>query len=65
MDAMLGACGLKDIGYYFPNSDPKLKNISSIILLNKVIGLLKKKRRKLNNIDITIIAQKPNKPFCR
>ncbi|MCB4792737.1 MAG: 2-C-methyl-D-erythritol 2,4-cyclodiphosphate synthase [Elusimicrobia bacterium] len=64
MDAILGACGLKDIGHYFPNTDPRLRNISSFILLEKVLSLLKKQKKKVNNIDITIIAQKPKISPC-
>jgi 2-C-methyl-D-erythritol 2,4-cyclodiphosphate synthase len=59
MDALLGAVGLKDIGNFFPNTDPKYKNISSIWLLECVYKELKKKKYRINNVDISVIAEKP------
>ena len=63
MDALLGAAGLNDIGHFFPNTDPAYKNISSIKLLEIVYKELKKqsfKRSfKINNVDMTIIAEAP------
>ncbi|MDR3244432.1 MAG: 2-C-methyl-D-erythritol 2,4-cyclodiphosphate synthase [Elusimicrobiota bacterium] len=59
MDAMLGAAGLNDIGHFFPNTDLKYKNISSLILLKAAAGEIKKRKFKINNIDMTIIAQTP------
>ncbi|MDR1522801.1 MAG: 2-C-methyl-D-erythritol 2,4-cyclodiphosphate synthase [Endomicrobium sp.] len=59
MDALLGACGLNDIGHFFPNNDIKYKNISSISLLEKVYKELKKQKFFVNNVDITIIAEVP------
>jgi len=59
MDAMLGAAGLNDIGHFFPNTDLKYKNISSLILLKTAAGEIKKRKFKINNIDMTIIAQTP------
>jgi 2-C-methyl-D-erythritol 2,4-cyclodiphosphate synthase len=59
MDAVLGACGLKDIGFYFPNTDKEIKDISSLILLSRVMKLLKNKKKNINNFDITLIAEKP------
>ncbi|MFH1368078.1 MAG: 2-C-methyl-D-erythritol 2,4-cyclodiphosphate synthase [Elusimicrobiota bacterium] len=59
MDALLGAAGLSDIGHFFPNTDPKLKDISSLLLLKRVVSELKKKKLKANNADIMIIAEKP------
>jgi len=58
-DALLGAAGLRDIGHYFPNSDPKWKNISSLILLEQCAKLLKKKKLKITNIDSTILLEEP------
>jgi len=58
-DALLGAAGLKDIGNYFPNTDPKWKNISSLILLQECCKLLKKKRFKIVNIDSTVLLEEP------
>jgi 2-C-methyl-D-erythritol 2,4-cyclodiphosphate synthase len=58
-DALLGAAGLNDIGYYFPNTDKKWKNISSLILLQECYKLLKKKKLNINNIDSTILLEMP------
>lgn len=58
-DALLGAAALGDIGKHFPDSDPKYKGISSIILLKHVCSLVREKGFEIENADITIIAQKP------
>jgi 2-C-methyl-D-erythritol 2,4-cyclodiphosphate synthase len=58
-DAILGAAGLKDIGHYFPNTDAKWKNISSLILLSECSKLIKKKRLKVGNIDSTLLLEEP------
>jgi len=58
-DALLGAAGLQDIGHYFPNTDPKWKNISSLILLGESNKLLKKRKLKIINIDSTILLEEP------
>jgi 2-C-methyl-D-erythritol 2,4-cyclodiphosphate synthase len=49
-DAMLGAMGEGDLGRHYPSSDPKFKNISSLVLLEEVSGLLAKKGYRLVNI---------------
>lgn len=59
MDALLGAAALGDIGKHFPDTDAKYKNISSIVLLEYVGILIKDKNYIIENIDATIIAQKP------
>ena len=59
MDALLGAAGLGDIGKHFPDHDEQFKNISSLILLDKVGELLQNEGYIVNNIDATIVAQKP------
>lgn len=59
MDALLGAAALGDIGKHFPDSDPKYKGISSISLLKYVGNLIKDKNYIIENIDSTIIAQRP------
>jgi 2-C-methyl-D-erythritol 2,4-cyclodiphosphate synthase len=56
---MLGAMGEGDLGRHYPSSDPKFKNISSLVLLEEVSGLLAKKGYRLVNIDTVIIAQAP------
>ena len=58
-DALLGAANLGDIGKHFPDNDPQYKNISSTILLEKVLEILKYNKFKINNIDSTICLQKP------
>ncbi len=59
MDSLLGASALGDIGKHFPDTDPKYKGISSIALLKAVGKLLKDNNWAIQNIDSTIIAQKP------
>lgn len=59
MDALLGAAGLRDIGYHFPDTDPAYSGISSMKLLEQVAKLLEEKMYLIENIDATIIAQKP------
>ena len=59
MDALLGAAALGDIGMHFPDTDPKYKGISSIRLLEQVAALLDEQKYLIENIDATIIAQKP------
>lgn len=59
MDAMLGAAGLRDIGYYFPPEDDQYKGISSMLLLEKVNSLLKERGLQAYNIDIMVISETP------
>ena len=59
MDALLGAAALGDIGKHFPDTDPKYKGISSILLLEHVGKLLEEHCYIIGNIDATIIAQRP------
>lgn len=59
MDALCGAAGMRDIGVLFPNTDRKLKNISSLKLLETVGDLIHKKGFIVGNIDSTIIAEEP------
>lgn len=59
MDALLGAAALGDIGRHFPDTDETYKGASSIELLKKVKLLLEDKLYLIENIDATIIAQKP------
>lgn len=59
MDALLGAAGLGDIGKHFPDTDPAYKGISSVKLLEHVAALIEEKGYVVENIDATIIAQKP------
>ncbi|MDO5415616.1 MAG: 2-C-methyl-D-erythritol 2,4-cyclodiphosphate synthase [Lachnospiraceae bacterium] len=59
MDALLGAAALGDIGQHFPDTDPAYKGISSIQLLKHVGKLLDEHHYVIENIDATIIAQRP------
>jgi len=59
IDAMLGALALSDIGTLFPDNKEEFKGISSVILLQKVNGLILEKGYEINNIDSNIIAQEP------
>lgn len=59
MDALLGAAALGDIGKHFPDADPEYEGISSIRLLEHVGRLLDEKGYVIENIDATIIAQRP------
>ena len=58
-DALLGALGQGDIGEHFPNTDQKYKNISSTVLLMKVLVLVRKEKYQIGNIDIVIQAEEP------
>lgn len=63
-DALLGASGQRDIGYHFPDTDPKYKGINSLKLLSLVGELLSDLGYYICNIDSTIIAQAPKmKPY--
>lgn len=58
-DAILGALGEPDIGYWFPPSDESIEGISSMKILKKVQGLVEGKHAFIENIDSTIIAERP------
>ncbi len=58
-DSVLGAAGLKDIGYYFSNKDSRWKNVSSLVLLAECMKLIKKQRLKVGNVDITVVLEEP------
>lgn len=58
-DALLGAAALGDIGKHFPDNDNSFKDIDSRILLRRTVELLKQKGFRIENIDATVIAQKP------
>lgn len=59
MDALLGAAGERDIGYHFPPSEEKYKDISSLMLLKAVKYKLKEKNYDIINLDITLMAERP------
>ena len=59
MDALLGAAALGDIGRYFPDTDERYKGADSRELLRTVLEILQREGWKVNNADVTIIAQRP------
>ena len=58
-DAVLGALGLGDLGRHFPDTDPDLKGISSVVLLSRVVAMMRERGYRLINLDTIVIAQKP------
>ena len=58
-DALLGAACLRDIGYHFPDTDPRYKGIDSRKLLREVYRFIKEQGYTLGNCDITICAERP------
>ena len=58
-DALLGAANLRDIGYHFPDTDPKYKGVDSKILLRDTVKLLQDKGWTIGNIDSTVVAEQP------
>ena len=63
-DALLGAVGLKDIGTWFPDTDSTWKNADSTVLLTKVMELMTSRGWQVNNLDCTLVLEKPKmKPY--
>jgi len=58
-DAILGAAGERDIGCHFPDSDPAFKDISSRVLLDRIFGIVRKNGFAVNNVDVTVVLEKP------
>ena len=58
-DALLGAANLRDIGFHFPNTDPKYKNADSKLLLKEVVALLNKEGFVVGNVDATLSLEAP------
>ncbi|MBI5700700.1 2-C-methyl-D-erythritol 2,4-cyclodiphosphate synthase [Candidatus Saganbacteria bacterium] len=64
IDALIGAMGEGAIGDFFPDTDPKYKGISSLVLLSKVGEALAKSEMLINNIDTTLVCEEPKiKPY--
>ncbi len=64
MDALLGAAGLRDIGYHFPDNDPQYKGADSVKLLGHVSEKLTAAGYRVSNVDATLLAQNPKlKPY--
>jgi 2-C-methyl-D-erythritol 2,4-cyclodiphosphate synthase len=59
IDALLGASGLGDIGQHFPSADPAYRDIDSKELLRRVVSLLKGVGYTVENVDATVIAERP------
>lgn len=58
-DALLGAVGAGDLGRHFPDSDPAYKNISSLVLLARIIDIVRQRGYQPVNLDATVVAQAP------
>ncbi|MGZ4033805.1 MAG: 2-C-methyl-D-erythritol 2,4-cyclodiphosphate synthase [Bacteroidia bacterium] len=58
-DALLGAAGMRDIGFHFPDTSAEFKGIDSKILLNRVNDLLKREGYSIGNIDCTLVLEQP------
>ena len=58
-DALLGAAALGDIGKHFPDTDPRFKDISSLVLLKHVGGLIRSNNYEIINVDSTLLLQQP------
>lgn len=58
-DALLGAANLRDIGFHFKNTDPQWKDISSVILLQKSVKLIREKGYEVGNIDAMLCLEAP------
>ena len=59
MDALLSALSLRDIGYHFSDKSPEFKDISSMVLLERVMQMITEKGYKVNNVSAVIMAEKP------
>ncbi len=59
MEALIGAMGLGDLGKHFPDTDPKYKGISSLLLLEETYHLMEENGYVVSNIDATILAERP------
>ncbi|OGP72028.1 MAG: 2-C-methyl-D-erythritol 2,4-cyclodiphosphate synthase, partial [Deltaproteobacteria bacterium RBG_13_58_19] len=58
-DALLGAVGAGDLGTHFPDNDPQYKDISSLILLQRIMEIVRERGFRPVNLDATIVAQQP------
>jgi 2-C-methyl-D-erythritol 2,4-cyclodiphosphate synthase len=58
-DALLGAAGLRNIGYYFSDKDPQWKGVDSKILLAKSLQMVRDEGYEVGNVDVTIVLQQP------
>jgi 2-C-methyl-D-erythritol 2,4-cyclodiphosphate synthase len=58
-EALLGALALGDLGRHFPDSDPRWRGVSSLVLLEHVVGLIRGRGGRVINVDATVLAQAP------
>lgn len=58
-DALLGAANLRDIGFHFKNTDPQWKGVSSVLLLQETVKLIKEKGWEIGNIDAMLCLEAP------
>jgi len=58
-DAVLGAIGEQDIGHHFPNTDPSIRGMSSLLILEKAANLAQSRGAHISSIDATVIAEAP------
>jgi 2-C-methyl-D-erythritol 4-phosphate cytidylyltransferase/2-C-methyl-D-erythritol 2,4-cyclodiphosphate synthase len=58
-DAVLGAAGLGDLGHHFPDTDPRWKGVSSLLLLRQIVGLAAGRGWRVGNCDVTLAARRP------
>lgn len=58
-DALLGAAAMRDIGYHFPDTDQAYAGADSRVLLRRVVEMLTAEGFGINNVDVTIVAQRP------
>lgn len=58
-DALLGAVALGDIGHHFPDTDEQYHGVSSVLLLERIVDVVKEAGYTLSNVDATVVAQRP------
>jgi 2-C-methyl-D-erythritol 2,4-cyclodiphosphate synthase len=58
-DALLGAAGLGDLGKHFPDTDPELEGLSSLLILKKVASMVRHEGFEVQNLDSTVVAEAP------
>ncbi|MDG1159522.1 MAG: 2-C-methyl-D-erythritol 2,4-cyclodiphosphate synthase [Flavobacteriales bacterium] len=58
-DALLGACNQRDIGFHFPDTDPKYKGVDSKLLLKDTVTIVRKCGYEIGNIDVTVCLERP------
>jgi len=58
-DALLGAAGLGDLGRHFPDTDPELEGVSSVVILKRVAGMIRNEGFELQNLDTTVVTELP------